>query len=1269
MITTENFSLLLQSLDFIQADQLYYKTLANQIILTVDFKNELLIFPEEKGLKINERQTCNFKAQENFVVFECVHRLLEKGYKPEHIELEPKWKLGHGASGGRADIQIKDNDGNILLIIECKTAGEQFNKAWKNTQEDGGQLFGYAANSEPDFLSLYTADFNENDNKVTPVYYLISLKDNIEFLNENKNKNLPTFANSKRTREALFNVWKNTYQQEPITKGLFENSVPAYQLGQQKMTLEDLQTLSNADIQAKYHEFATIMRQHNISGRENAFDKLVNLFLCKIVDESNNSKKEIDQQELQFYWKGFSYDNYFDLIDRLQNLYQAGMYQFLNEKVTYIRDNQVEEAFRYVKQKPNATRDTIKDFFKQLKYFTNNDFAFIDVHNENLFYQNGIVLLKMVRMLQDIKLLQHEQKNQFLGDLFEGFLDNGIKQSEGQFFTPMPICRFILQSLPLESVFANSTQPPKAIDYACGAGHFLNELASQITPFVKQHSHNTPQNYYQQFYGIEKEYRLSKVAKVSAFMYGQDEINILYHDALASHEKIENESFSVLVANPPYSVKGFLSTLNKNERLNYEIFKAINEKNLDSNNSIETFFLERAKQLLKSGGVAAIIVPSSILSNSDSTYTATRELLIAYFDIVAIVEFGSATFGKTGTNTVVLFLRKKVQDPTPADHYRARVACWFIECDGEDSQVYQDVGLIDCYCQHIGIPIEAYHSLLNDEISEELLATELFSDYKNAFNHSTEIKTLEKQKWFKDKNPADKEIELKKRFVTFVQNIEKDKLYYFVLAFHNPQKVLVVKSPSDNKAQKTFLGYEWSAAKGNEGIKLITDANRNHMTPLYDPVNRNNPEKINFLITQNFLNAVVEIPEILQSYVSQVNLVDMLDFSRVDFNKTISLTDKKSILEIKTKWDLVKLGDICNILIGGTPSRKIQSYFSGDHLWVSISEMKGQVITNTKEKITNEAVKNSNVKLIPKGTTLLSFKLSIGKTAIAGSDLYTNEAIAGLIPKNKATLLDSYLFQLFTANYIDLENTSNKVFGKSLNSDFLKNEVKIPLPDLDIQEKIVAECEVVDKEVENAEQVINQARESINLIFSETNFNFKRLDKIVLKVSENIDPQQKNGEVNYIGLENIESETGHLVGEIKTDYSTIKSIKNCFKKYDILYGKLRPNLNKVYLAEIDGICSTDILVFRFENEPLAKFYAHYFLTKKFNDEILKTVTGQQLPRTSWEKIQTIKIPVLDLETQKMLVAEIEILETKIAIAQQIINDAAAKKQAILKSYL
>lgn len=97
----------------------------------------------------------------------------------------------------------------------------------------------------------------------------------------------------------------------------------------------------------------------------------------------------------------------------------------------------------------------------------------------------------------------------------------------------MPIVKFILSSLPLESLIKDNELPPKAIDYACGAGHFLNELALQIKPFVKQHKEVEIKEYYKEIIGIEKEYRLSKVAKVSAFMYGQDDIKITYADALA----------------------------------------------------------------------------------------------------------------------------------------------------------------------------------------------------------------------------------------------------------------------------------------------------------------------------------------------------------------------------------------------------------------------------------------------------------------------------------------------------------------------------------------------------------------------------------------------------------------------------------------------------------------------------------------------------------------------------------------------------------------
>ncbi|MEM8940134.1 MAG: type I restriction enzyme HsdR N-terminal domain-containing protein [Bacteroidota bacterium] len=111
-------------------------------------------------MKVNERQTCNFSDPENFVVFECVNRLLEKGYKLEHLELEPRWKVGHGASGGRADIMIKDNSGKSLMIIECKTAGKQFEDTWKKTLTNGGQLFTYAKQAgSTQFISLYASNF------------------------------------------------------------------------------------------------------------------------------------------------------------------------------------------------------------------------------------------------------------------------------------------------------------------------------------------------------------------------------------------------------------------------------------------------------------------------------------------------------------------------------------------------------------------------------------------------------------------------------------------------------------------------------------------------------------------------------------------------------------------------------------------------------------------------------------------------------------------------------------------------------------------------------------------------------------------------------------------------------------------------------------------------------------------------------------------------------------------------------------------------------
>jgi len=184
MITQENLKKVLIALGFKAESGAYSKHFAqSDCELKVEFNFSKIIYPEK--LTVSGEFITNFFDNENFVVFECVHRLLEKGYQPQHIELEPKWKLGHGASGGRADILVRDQQNKPLLIIECKTAGKEFEKAWKEMQLDGGQLFSYVEQEkEVAFVCLYASDFDEKTATVNVEQRIVSHKDNPDILAE-----------------------------------------------------------------------------------------------------------------------------------------------------------------------------------------------------------------------------------------------------------------------------------------------------------------------------------------------------------------------------------------------------------------------------------------------------------------------------------------------------------------------------------------------------------------------------------------------------------------------------------------------------------------------------------------------------------------------------------------------------------------------------------------------------------------------------------------------------------------------------------------------------------------------------------------------------------------------------------------------------------------------------------------------------------------------------------------------------------------------------
>lgn len=146
MITKNNLAQALMALGYTTDSKslVYSNTWSDHgASITVDFDRETITYPTEAGFKVNRATTCNFTDPENFVVLTCVSKLFDKGYRPESLELEREWKLGHERKSGFADICISDENGETLVIIECKTPGKEFRDEWRAMQADGGQLFSY----------------------------------------------------------------------------------------------------------------------------------------------------------------------------------------------------------------------------------------------------------------------------------------------------------------------------------------------------------------------------------------------------------------------------------------------------------------------------------------------------------------------------------------------------------------------------------------------------------------------------------------------------------------------------------------------------------------------------------------------------------------------------------------------------------------------------------------------------------------------------------------------------------------------------------------------------------------------------------------------------------------------------------------------------------------------------------------------------------------------------------------------------------------------
>lgn len=334
MITKNNLKCMLNTIGFskISNDKFekYYPFSDCSVI--VDFRSEKIVYPEDKGFKVNVATTTNFSEPENFVVLECVNRLLDKGYRPENIELERTWTLGHEQKSGRADICVSDQNGKMLFIVECKTFGSEYNKEMKNVLSDGGQLFSYWQQERScRWLVLYASNIN-GSNCIEYTTDSIDCSDDENILKFAKKDATILLYKDAYTVSELYDAWKETYEQRFSGDIIFRDDSVAYDIGVKPLRKKDLKDFSEND--KIVNRFEEILRHNNVSDKENAFNRLIALFICKLVDETQKSDDDI----VEFQYK-IGTDTYESLQDRLQKLHKEGMEKFMREKIFYVSDD------------------------------------------------------------------------------------------------------------------------------------------------------------------------------------------------------------------------------------------------------------------------------------------------------------------------------------------------------------------------------------------------------------------------------------------------------------------------------------------------------------------------------------------------------------------------------------------------------------------------------------------------------------------------------------------------------------------------------------------------------------------------------------------------------------------------------------------------------------------------------------------------------------------------------------------------------------------
>lgn len=681
-----------------------------------------------------------------------------------------------------------------------------------------------------------------------------------------------------------------------------------------------------------------------------------------------------------------------------------------------------------------------------------------------------------------------------LGWVYEQHLGTGSSSASrdlGQFFTDRTICEYLVRVC--NPGFEEDGVPESICDPTMGTGGFLTTV---IKHYRRTHA-DKPIDWKiqcKEIHGCDTDPKVAGIARLNLFMEtgGHLAENLLTHDSL--YNDLPQSEYKVILANMPFGVKQLVHA-DCCERV-----KALKIRTTKS----EPLFLQLMMVSLKLGGRCAVVVPDGMLVNNSNGHNGTRQYLLNNFELKRVIKMRGQFFANTSIQPSILFF-ENTGSPTTA------VEFWDV-VRGANGDIQETMVLsvpranLDAACS---FDMRRYQDA-KVVANPDGFPVKLLSDISNYTNGKTSVEKMEGGEYdvmgggmsYNGKtnmfNREGETISISR------SGASAGFVHYHSKKYWAGDCLTIV--PKDSSCSIKYLYYH---LKLNNLTTSTVGSTIPHCKwddikaiPITIPPLEVQQEIVATL-DRIYAPGTTDLAETIQMTDQAMNLVlaanpgdePMIEAQRLIRKSAQMVMDVKAQMVADVKAQMVAvmksvsvrgypttlIVDKCSMMIGGTPLRSKNEYYQdGQHIWVSVRELNNNVIMASKERINDLGVAHSNVKRVVRGSVLMSFKLSIGKCAIAGVDLYTNEAIAAFNSFDETVLSNKFLFyHILTKDFSDCGQGSIGI--GSMNKESL-SKLTICLPPIEFQKSVISRLDALQTQLTALETLQKQSEDNARFI-------------------------------------------------------------------------------------------------------------------------------------------------------------------------------------------